>query len=136
MQRFAKIAAFVVVCAAAVWPAGSVQTLSSCLVVTGAGAVQGLDRGTACAFLGIPFAAPPIGGLRWKPPQAAGPWAPAVLTATAAPPSCAQLSAATGLPSGSEDCLKLNIWMPNPAPLLSAPQQLWSASVRKLRARP
>ena len=125
MQRFAKIAAFVAVCAAAVWPAGSVHTVSSCLVATGAGAVQGLDRGTACAFLGIPFAAPPIGGLRWKPPQAANPWAPAVLTATAAPPSCAQLSAATGLPSGSEDCLKLNIWMPNPAPLLSAPVMVW-----------
>ena len=41
----------------------------TCLTVTSQGSVQGLDHGASCAFLGIPFAAPPIAGLRWKAPQ-------------------------------------------------------------------
>src|SRR6185436_10402194 len=87
---------------------------SSCLVTTVSGDVQGVSAGASCAFLGIPFAAPPTGTLRWKPPQPAAVWAPAVLNATVAPPVCAQLNSGTGLPSGSEDCLKLNVWTPNP----------------------
>ena len=64
---------------------------TSCFVTTTQGSVQGADLGVSCAFLGIPFAAPPIGNLRWKPPQPADPWAPATLNATAASPPCAQL---------------------------------------------
>ena len=59
----------------------------SCLVTTLNGDVQGVDNGASCAFLGIPFAAPPVGALRWKPPQPAAPWAPATLNATVAPPA-------------------------------------------------
>ncbi|MET0211563.1 MAG: carboxylesterase family protein, partial [Vicinamibacterales bacterium] len=47
----------------------------ACAVTTGAGGVEGLDRGASCEFLGIPYAAPPLGALRWKPPQPAVPWA-------------------------------------------------------------
>ena len=57
----------------------------TCLTVTSQGSVQGLDHGASCAFLGIPFAAPPIAGLRWKAPQPASPWAPNLLFATTAP---------------------------------------------------
>ena len=98
---------------------------ASCLVATFNGAVQGVDRGSSCAFLGIPLAAPPIGNLRWKSPQPAAVWAPAVLNATAAPPACAQLNSATGQPIGSEDCLKLNIWTPNPPRSGHAPVIVW-----------
>ena len=56
---------------------------SSCLVTTTSGDVQGVDNGSSCAFLGIPFAAPPVGALRWRPPQPAANWAPATLNATA-----------------------------------------------------
>src|SRR5262245_34779560 len=66
----------------------------SCLVSTTNGDVQGMDLGASCAFRGIPFAAPPIGALRWKPPQPATPWAPATLNATATPPVCPQVSPA------------------------------------------
>ena len=94
-----------------------VSLTASCLVATTSGDVQGVDNGSSCAFLGIPFAAPPIGGLRWKPPQPASPWTPATLNATVAPPNCA-----TGtLGIGNEDCLKLNIWTPDPAPAVPAP---------------
>jgi len=105
-------------------PDVSPQALS-CLVTTTNGDVQGSDLGASCAFLGIPFAAPPIGDLRWKPPQPAAPWAPATLNATGGP-ACSNVnppgSTTTG---GSEDCLKLNIWTPDPAPASPAPVLVW-----------
>jgi len=101
------------------------QTLS-CLVSTASGDVQGADQGESCAFLGIPFAAPPVGALRWKPPQPGAAWAPATLQATASPAICPQVSQTeSGLTLGTEDCLKLNIWTPNPAPVSPVPVIVW-----------
>jgi para-nitrobenzyl esterase len=98
---------------------------ASCAVTTGTGDVQGLDTGGSCAFLGIPYAAPPIGALRWKPPQPAAPWA-VPLPATTPPSNCPQvLVPALVLPSGNEDCLKLNIWVRNPLPASPAPVIVW-----------
>src|SRR5262245_54233128 len=82
-----------------------------CLVLTGYGRVQGLVQGAACSFLGIPYAAPPVGANRWRPPRPAVPWAPNVLTVTTAPPNCAALQGTAII--GQEDCLRLNLWMPN-----------------------
>ncbi len=97
----------------------------ACLVTTTSGDVQGQSAGRACAFLGIPYAAPPTGNLRWKRPEPAAPWAPAVLPATVPPSTCPQLNTATGLPQGVEDCLKLNIWTPDPLPPSGAPVIVW-----------
>ena len=84
-----------------------------CVVSTPSGVVRGVVRDAGCTYLGIPYAAPPVGDLRWKPPQTKAPWAPAVLSATSPPPSCALINPpTTGQPSGSEDCLMLNIWAP------------------------
>ena len=83
----------------------------ACVASTPSGPVRGVLRGAGCTYLGIPYAAPPVGDLRWKPPQPKTPWAPAVLSATSAPPTCALINA-TGQPSGSEDCLMLNVWAP------------------------
>jgi para-nitrobenzyl esterase len=95
---------------------------SSCFVTTFNGDVQGVDNGASCAFLGIPFAAPPLGDLRWKPPQAAEPWAPATLHATVAGSPCPLINPPGSTTTvGSEDCLKLNIWTPDPAPVSPAP---------------
>jgi para-nitrobenzyl esterase len=94
-----------------------------CLASTSNGSVQGVDLGSSCAFLGIPFAASTANQNRWKPPQPAAPWAPAILNAITAPPNCASLSAA-GAPQGSEDCLKLNVWVRNPVPA-DAPVIVW-----------
>ena len=58
----------------------------SCLVTTANGNMQGPDNGSSCAFLGIPYAAPPLGALRWKPPQPVAPWSPVTLMATTPPP--------------------------------------------------
>jgi para-nitrobenzyl esterase len=94
-----------------------------CLVSTSYGDVQGVDQGTTCAFLGIPYVAPPTNANRWRPPQPAAAWAPMVLQATTNPPACP--SVFTGSPAGLEDCLKLNIWVSNPAPSGGAPVFLW-----------
>ena len=96
----------------------------TCLVSTANGAVQGSDRGASCAFIGVPYAAAPVGPLRWRPPQPAPPWAPATLNAVTAS-SCPAFSVATGLPAGNEDCLKLNIWTPEPLPSSLAPVIVW-----------
>ena len=97
----------------------------TCLTVTSHGSVQGLDHGASCAFLGVPFAAPPVAGLRWKAPQPVSPWTPNLLSATTAPLSCPQLNAVTGVTMGNEDCLKLNVWTPNPLPSSGAPVIVW-----------
>jgi para-nitrobenzyl esterase len=64
-------------------------------------------------WLGIPYAAPPVGSLRWQPPQPHAPWT-ATLQATAYGPECAQQAGfGTVLPlKGSEDCLFVNVFSP------------------------
>jgi para-nitrobenzyl esterase len=98
----------------------------SCLVSTTNGSIQGSDRGASCAFLGVPYATPPLGALRWRPPQPVAPWA-STLSATADPPACSlvSLNPPVGAIVGSEDCLKLNIWTPDPAPSGSAAVIVW-----------
>jgi para-nitrobenzyl esterase len=126
MKRLGTTAILAILVGVGGWSTREVYTqTSSCRVTTISGDAQGTDNGTSCAFLGIPFAAPPIGSLRWTRPQPATPWAPAVLNATVAPSSCAALNAATGLPSGAEDCLKLNVWTPDPLPASGAPVIVW-----------
>jgi para-nitrobenzyl esterase len=105
----------------------SIEAQSSddaCVVTTPSGVVRGVLRGTGCTYLGIPYATPPVGALRWKPPQPKAPWVPAVLSATVAPPNCSLINPpTTGQPTGSEDCLMLNIWAP-PRPA-QAPVIVW-----------
>jgi len=84
----------------------------SCTVSTALGDVAGVRRGGACAYLGVPYAAPPTGNLRWRPSQPRAPWAPGLIMATAPPPTCPGLNVVTAAPGGNEDCLTLNIWVP------------------------
>src|SRR5882724_9729341 len=84
------------------------------VVQTGKGAVRGLHAGNAREFFGIPYAAPPVGALRWQPPQPAAPWT-GIRDATWPGNTCAQTgSIATGVitTSTSEDCLYLNVYTP------------------------
>ena len=88
------------------------------------GEVQGQVKGGSREFLGIPFAAPPIGPLRWRPPAPVIPWQN-VLQASAFSPACAQPSSLQSSPSESEDCLYLNVWAPDPAPAKPRPVMVW-----------
>jgi para-nitrobenzyl esterase len=80
------------------------------------------------AFLGIPYAAPPVGDLRWQPPQPAAPWHN-TLQATAFGHRCIQFGASPDMqfrdPGPSEDCLTLNIWTPANAHPGSLPVMVW-----------
>jgi len=84
------------------------------------------------AFKMIPFAAPPIGDLRWKPPQPVVPWQ-GVRRADYFSPSCMQYAPAV-IPislwyereqAASEDCLYLNIWTPAKSPDDKLPVMVW-----------
>lgn len=87
---------------------------TSPVVRTACGRVQGERSGGVLAFRGVPYAAPPVGNLRWRPPQPPTPWN-GVRTATAFAPQCAQI-ADNGSVTGSEDCLYLNVWTPSTTP--------------------
>jgi para-nitrobenzyl esterase len=78
------------------------------------GLVRGADVAGVNTFLGLPYAAPPTGNLRWRAPQPAAAWS-GVRDATQFGPSCPQPTANNPyLPPGpiSEDCLYLNVYTP------------------------
>src|SRR4030095_8984875 len=102
---------------------------SGTLIRTVEGPVQGKIAGATRAFLGIPYVAPPIGDLRWKPPRPIEHWS-APRDATAFGPGCPQ--GAVILPPGAapefpqdESCLYLNVWTPEPPPHQTAPVMVW-----------
>ena len=83
-------------------------------VTTDHGPVAGVAADGVESFKGIPFAAPPVGDLRWRAPQPPAAWT-AVRSADAFAPACPQhLPASWGYPDPkwSEDCLYLNVWRP------------------------
>ena len=92
------------------------------------GRVLGRREGPVVSFLGIPFAEPPVGILRFRPPEPKPPWAPSILKALDYQADCLQ-SALYAVGDGSpkdEDCLYLNIWYPAKAKDLSAlPVLFW-----------
>ncbi|ODU79147.1 carboxylesterase/lipase family protein [Novosphingobium sp. SCN 63-17] len=76
------------------------------------GALAGVAESGIRRFLGIPYAAPPVGDLRWKAPRPAAPWR-GVRRADAFGPMCAQVQFPGAPPKRmSEDCLTLNVWAP------------------------
>jgi len=88
-------------------------------VTTSLGALQGeivSEQQDVVSFKGVPFAQPPIGALRWAPPQSAEPWE-GQKHAKIAPPACMQQITAETREvfksiSQSEDCLYLNVYAP------------------------
>ena len=91
------------------------------------GRVRGLYAGTAREFLGIPYAAPPVGKLRWRPPQPARPWT-GIRAARKPGHDCAQTgSLDTGVPTTSdfENCLYLNVYTPRKGTSRPLPVMVW-----------
>ena len=90
--------------------AGVVKNDAS-IVKTDAGSVSGLQQGSLRVYTGIPFAAPPTGELRWRPPAPVKPW-DGVKETKVYSPACPQPAAADPMLNMSEDCLYLNVWTP------------------------
>ncbi|GGY30770.1 carboxylic ester hydrolase [Pseudoduganella albidiflava] len=103
--------------------AGSIALLAGCgglsgdrtVVTVESGILQGAEADGVLSFKGIPYAAPPVGNLRWRPTQPAAPWS-GTRPATAFGHDCMQQifpnAAPTTAAAPSEDCLFLNVWRP------------------------
>jgi para-nitrobenzyl esterase len=88
---------------------------SSPLITTANGVIEGINDSGVDIFKGIPYAQPPVGSLRWKPPQPVKNWS-GIRKAKQFGPGCLQLPIFGDMkfrfPKKSEDCLYLNIWTP------------------------
>lgn len=95
-------------------PANAAQSGTSEIVRTDKGQVRGVVHADHRLFQGIPFAAPPVGNLRWKPAKQTEPWND-TLDATQPRSQCAQPSGFGYPATYNEDCLYLNVTTPRTA---------------------
>jgi carboxylesterase type B len=135
IQKVALCAALLACCATATAALGA-DALPPAIQTDG-GAVSGIPTVNPAvrAFKGIPFAAPPIGELRWTPPVAPAKWT-GVRAADHFGPSCTQ-AVRNAAPTGrdlyrtqtrneiSEDCLYLNVWTPAKSAAAKLPVMVW-----------
>ena len=109
-------------------PAVLIAASSTPQVKTHSGAVEGKDDGKVKTFLGIPYATPPVGELRWKAPQPVTKWS-GVKKATEFGYHCMQGNVYGDMvfhdPGASEDCLTLNIWVPDKHVDPKLPVMVW-----------
>jgi carboxylesterase type B len=92
-------------------PTGAAAAVRSPVIHTDKGAIQGVTRDGVDSYLGVRYAKPPIGRLRWEPPQPATAW-PGVLSTTSYGNRCPQAPSTNGPLSLTEDCLFLNVQRP------------------------
>ena len=123
MRRHLRAIAWPAVVMGAVLSAAGAATAAPLPVKVDGGLVQGVADAGLTVYKGIPFAAPPVGPLRWRAPQPVASW-PGVRAADSFAPACMQ--AGTPPPGGvSEDCLHLNVWTPAKAPGDRLPVLVW-----------
>jgi para-nitrobenzyl esterase len=91
------------------------------------GRIEGVARGGVNAFLGVPYARPPVGQLRWRAPRPAAPWK-GVRSAAAFAPACPQRGVSMPgepPPQTREDCLYLNAWTSAMPAAMPRPVIVW-----------
>ena len=81
------------------------------MIVTESGRLQGVVGAEMLEYLGIPYAAAPLGALRWMPPQSFGKWT-GILQATQTGSQCPQLDSTGETTIGNENCLFVNVYTP------------------------
>ncbi len=99
---------------------GSGLNLTQDTVHVEGGVVQGAQSGSVLAWKGIPYAAPPVGTLRWRNPQPVKPWQ-GVKDANQFGPACLQPDPVVK----SEDCLTVNVWRPAQKSAQPLPVMVW-----------
>src|SRR5271165_2121168 len=105
--------------------AGQSHRPESELVVSIAdGRLRGSQAGGMDDYLGIPYAAPPVGPLRWRAPQPPARWT-GIRAATRFAAHCAQPAGVFGRASMSENCLYLNVFTPARQHRSGLPVMLW-----------
>ncbi|WP_088655491.1 carboxylesterase/lipase family protein [Geofilum rhodophaeum] len=106
---------FVFVCGLKAQKPNRTSEIEVPIVKISSGQVRGVIEGDVSVFKGIPYAAPPVGEFRWRPPQAVKTW-DEILDANKYGSNCAQggwgAAAGTLQEGSSEDCLYLNLWLP------------------------
>jgi para-nitrobenzyl esterase len=116
-----------VACAALAAALVAVPALAAEVRVTG-GMIRGLDEADGSSlYFGIPYAAPPVGKLRWRAPAPVVPWS-GVRDATQTPPTCLQHDEGWNhgdALAGAEDCLTLSIHAPSHKPGERLPVMFW-----------
>jgi para-nitrobenzyl esterase len=122
-------------------PTVSTASTSEPVVQIGAGTLRGINAGSAVAFRGIPYARPPIGELRWQPPQPPLPWqgvrealqpgSACTQRTSGLTPFIAPMAEAYGSHfeqppvKSSEDCLYLDVWAPEWPVKRPLPVMVW-----------
>ena len=130
-QAPTRLACLVVSLAAVAGFGTSARAQAPAIVKVETGELQGVVADGVASYKGIPFAAPPVGELRWRPPQPAAPWT-GVRQATEFGADCMQgrfgPPPAPGAPAPrlpSEDCLVLNVWRPADPSARTLPVMVW-----------
>ncbi len=124
MPRFSSTVVVRALLLVVISAASAITLAQSPNIPTESGAISGVSEGGLNIYKGIPFAAPPIGDLRWRPPVPLTPWT-GTRTSDAFAPACMQTGVSMpgeAPPAVNEDCLYLNIW--TPAKETNAPEPL------------
>jgi para-nitrobenzyl esterase len=98
--------------AVALIPASPASASNALIVHVDGGLLRGASSAGVHSFLGVPYAAPPVADLRWRPPQPAARWH-GPRDATKFADHCPQTASPFGFASTTEDCLYLNVFTPN-----------------------
>ena len=120
-QRYAPAGLLLPAIFLALFAAGAARAQAPTPVRTESGLVQGVAEPDLTVYKGIPFAAPPVGDLRWRPPQPAAKW-DGVRLADKFGPDPYQ---GDGKGNVSEDCLYVNIWTPAKSATEKVPVLVW-----------
>ncbi len=113
-MRRMVLAGFAATALVAGWSAMAAPAAQPTTVAVTGGRIAGKMEGAVVAFRGVPFAAPPVGSLRWHEPAPVKAWS-GVRQTTAFAPACAQADLGwnkSTAATSSEDCLYLNVWAP------------------------
>jgi para-nitrobenzyl esterase len=110
------------------WGSDASSAAANTRVKIDSGRLEGVAREDVVSFKGIPFAAPPVGPLRWRPPQAPQSWS-GVRKAASYGADCMQVPfPSDAAPLGvqpAEDCLYANVWLPAKPPQGKLPVFVW-----------
>jgi para-nitrobenzyl esterase len=126
-RRVAVLSSIALAIAVIVAPACGAEPVERRTAKVTGGEIRGVVTDGVASFKGIPFAAPPVGELRWKSPQPVQPWngVREADTFGSAPMQPALLAWLSGGVKSSEDCLYLNVWTTAKSDTECRPVMVW-----------